>query len=379
MVDHQEHFLKEAEQFVKHNIDPYATSFDRSEMLPREMIDKLAEKKYLSANLPIKYGGLELSPVNYGKFTEIIGKSCSAVRTLITVHSTLVGESISRWGTANQKDKWLPLISAGSVLGAFALSEPDTGSDAKGIQTTYRRTADGYILNGRKKWISFGGIANVFLTIAKDESSESITAFLVERESKGLCSTPISGMLAGRATHLAEIELDHVEVSAGNVLGKVGSGFTYVVNHALDHGRYSIAWAGVAIAQAALEEMVKYTRTRSQFGKKLCEFESVQTIISNATIDVEAARSYCIRAGELRGSRDPEGIMMTTMAKIFSSRVAMKVCTDAVQLHGANGLHSDFKAERLFREAKVLEIIEGNTQVLEKVVSGAVLSKYMSS
>src|SRR5690606_34316725 len=162
MFDNQEALLQEAEHFTKYYIEPYAANFDRSEELPKELIDRLAKSKYLAANLPVQYGGLDLTQVNYGRFTEIIGKSCTAIRTLITVHSSLVGESIARWGTASQKEKWLPLICSGSVLGAFALSEPETGSDARGIQTTYRYEQDRYILKGSKKWISFGDLANVF-------------------------------------------------------------------------------------------------------------------------------------------------------------------------------------------------------------------------
>jgi alkylation response protein AidB-like acyl-CoA dehydrogenase len=377
MVDHdprQQKILDEARAFAEKEIRPHASEFDKNESLPKDLIRKIAEKKYLAATFPEKYGGLELDPVYYGLFTEEIGKACCSTRTLITVHTSLVGETLLKCGTEEQKNKWLPLMASGERLGAFALSEPDIGSDARGIQTAYEKKGDRTIINGRKKWISFGDIADFFIVIAA--SSGNISAFIVERKFEGVKSRPIRGMLAGRASHIAEVDFRNVAVPEGNILGRIGSGFEYVVSTALDHGKYSIAWAAVAVAQEALEAMVGYARTRTQFGQKIHGFQLIQGMIADAVTGIHAARALCLKAGEMRKRGDPGAIMETAIAKYFASKVAMKVATDAVQVHGGNGCCDAYPVERLFREAKVFEIIEGTSQIHQGMIAKYGLRRY---
>ena len=376
-MDHdprQHKILEEARAFAKNKIRPYASEFDEKEFLPKDFILKIAEKKYLAATFPEKYGGLALDPVYYGLFTEEIGKACCSTRTLITVHTSLVGETLLKCGNEEQKTKWLPLMASGERIGAFALSEPDVGSDARGIQTAYEKKGDRYFINGRKRWISFGDIADFFIVIAA--SSGRITAFIVERKFEGVKSRPIKGMLASRASHIAEIDFQNVAVPEGNMLGRIGNGFEYVVGTALDHGKYSIAWAGVAVAQGALEAMVSYARTRTQFGKKIHNFQLIQGMIADAETRTHAARALCLRAGEMRKKGDPGAIIETAIAKYFASKVAMRVATDAVQMHGGNGCWSAFPVERLFREAKIFEIIEGTSQIHQEMIAKYALRKY---
>ncbi|MCK4260522.1 MAG: acyl-CoA dehydrogenase family protein [Halanaerobiales bacterium] len=365
--------IDEIRIFTDEEIRPNAKGFDENQALPQDLIDKLAAKGYLGATIPAKYGGLELDPITYGLFTEEIGKVCSNTRGLLTVHDSLVGESILKWGTEEQKDKWLPLMVKGKKIGAFALTEPEVGTDAKSVQTSYRKEGNNYVITGKKKWISFGDIADFFLVIASND--EKVTAFLVERE-RGVKTTPIKGLLGGRGSHIAEVEFDEIVVPEENILGKEGTGFTYVVSAALDHGRYSIAWAGVAIAQGALEAMINYSRERSQFGKKIRSFQLIQKMIADAVTDIYAARSFCLRAGELRKSGDYNAITETTMAKYFASKVAMGVTTNAVQVHGGNGCYNEYPVERFFREAKILEIIEGTSQVLQQIIANYCSKKY---
>jgi len=370
----QQKIVDEARIFAEKEIRPYAREFDERGVLPRELMDKMAEKRYLSANFPEKYGGLGLDPVYYGFFTEEIGKACCSVRALITVHSSLVGETLLRWGTGKQKDKWLPFMVAGKKIGAFALSEPDVGSNAKSVQTAYEKSGNSYIISGQKKWISFGDIADFFIVIASNKSR--VSAFLVERGWEGVESKPIKGMLASRASHIAVLNFDKVIVPDENCLGKEGSGFSYIVNTALDHGRYSIAWAGVAVAQEALEAMVTYARKRSQFGKKIYNFQLIQGMIGDAVTKTHAARSLCLRAGEMRKEGDPDATIETSMAKYFASKVAMEVAADAVQVHGANGCCNGYPVERLYREAKVLEVIEGTSQIQQEIIARFGLRRY---
>lgn len=373
--ERQAQIVSETELFAQEHIAPRAREFDEAGVLADDLIRDMATRGYLTANLPTEYGGLGLDPVHYGLFQQAIGKADCATRTLITVHSALCGESLLRWGTEEQKQLWLPRMVKGETLAAFALSEPNIGTDAKSVETRYRKVGDTYVLNGKKKWISFADKADLFVVIAGNDEGQ-ISAFLVERDFPGVTTTPLKGMLAGRATHIAMIEFDNVEVPAANLLGKEGGGFTYVVSTALDHGRYSVAWAGVSIAQEAINQMVAYARERKQFGKRLAEFQLIKGLIADATTETHAARALCLRAGEMRKNKAQDAVMETTMAKYFASKVAMKVTTDCVQVHGGNGCISDFAAERLFREAKVLEIIEGTSQIQQEIISGYALRKY---
>ena len=370
----QKGIVEEARAFAAREIRPHAAEFDEKGVLPKSLILKLAEKRFLSAPFPAEFGGLGLDPVYYGRMIEEIGKACCSTRTLITVHTSLVGETLLRWGTPKQKSTWLPMMASGEKIGVFALSEPEAGSDAREIRTSYAKKGDRFFLNGRKKWVSFGEIADFFLAVARGE--QGITAFIVERDFDGVKSRPIQGLLACRASHVAEIELDSVAVPEDNILGKVGSGFEYIVHTALDHGRYCAAWGGLGVAQEALEAMVRYARSRSQFGKKIYNFQLVQGMIGDAITRIHAARALCLKAGEMRKNKDRQSITETIIAKYFASRVAMEVARDAVQVHGAIGCTGEYPVERLYREAKILEIIEGTSQIQQELIAKYGLRKY---
>jgi alkylation response protein AidB-like acyl-CoA dehydrogenase len=370
----QQKIVNEAREFADREIRPFAGQFEANEAIPLELIDKMAKRGYLAASFPTEYDGLGLDPVYYGLFTEEIGKACPSTRGLLTVHTSLTGEALLRWGNKEQKEKWLLPMAQGKKLACFALTEPEVGTDAKSVKTSYRKEGNKYIINGAKKWITFGNIADLFLTVTTGE--KGITAFIIERGMPGVKTTPIKGLLAGKASHIAEIQFENVEVPAENIVGKEGSGFTYIVNTALDHGRYSIAWAGVAIAQEALEAMITYSRQRSQFGKKLYTHQLIQGIIGDAVTKIHAGRALCLRAGQLRKNNDSNAVIETTIAKYFTSKIAMEVAVDAVQVHGGNGCYNKYPVERLFREAKILEIIEGTSQVQQEIISSYGLRAY---
>lgn len=373
-LSRQEQILDETRRFANEEIRPRAREFDESEALPRDIISKMSDRKLLLASLPEERGGMGLDPIYYGFVTEEIGKACCSTGGLITVQCSLVGETLLKWGSKKLKDKWLTLMASGEKIGAFALSEPDVGSDANGVRTTYRPNGSGFILNGHKKWISFGDIADFFLVLASCDAQK--TVFLVELEFDGVKTLPIKGLLGRRASHVAQIEFNNVYVPEENVIGKLGTGFTYVVGTALDHGRYSIAWSGVAVAQEALEAMVTYSRKRKQFNKRICEFQLVQGMIGDAVTKTHAARALCIRAGKLRQQGSSDAIVETSIAKYFASKVAMEITIDAVQVHGGNGCSNYYPVERLFREAKVLEIIEGTSQIQQQMIAKYGLRQY---
>ncbi len=376
MTDHstQEKILEEARAFAAKEIRPFAAEFEEKEAVSRELIDKMAKRGYLAASFPQEYGGLGLDPVYYGLFTEEIGKACCSTRGLLTVHTSLVGEALVRLGTRQQKERWLLPMARGEQLAAFALTEPEVGTDAKSVQTSYRKEGSKYIINGKKKWITFGDIADLFLVVARGDSG--ITTFIVERTGGGVVTKPIKGLLASRAAHIAEIEFKDAAVPPENIITKEGSGFSYVVNTALDHGRYSIAWGGIGIAQEALEAMVNYSRQRSQFGVKIHNHQLIQGIIGDAVTRIHAGRALCLKAGQMRRDGDPDAVMETTIAKYYTSKIAMAVTIDAVQVHGGNGCYNRYPVERLFREAKILEIIEGTSQVQQEIIASYGLRRY---
>ena len=370
----QSAIIESAKLFVDTEIRPHVHEFETQGGVPLALIKKMADAGYLAAPFPQEYGGLGLDPIYYGLFTELFGKACTATRSLLTVHSSLVGETLLRFGTAEQIATWLPQLAQGTKIAAFALSEPDIGSDAKNIKTTWHEEGDYYVLNGAKKWITFGHIADVFIIIASNQGKS--TAFIVERAFPGLETKRVEGLMAGRATYLAEIQLQNVKVPKGNVLGRLNHGFSYVVSTALDFGRYSIAWAGVGIAQEALDAMVTYSRKRKQFNQTLRNFQLIRGMIGDAVTKVHAARALCLRAGELRIQKNLDASVETSMAKYFASKVAVAVANDALQVHGANGFTNKYPVERLYREAKVLEIIEGSSQIQQEIISSFGLKRY---
>lgn len=366
--------VEDAKAFVDAEIRPYVNDFEKNGGIPLELIQKMAANGYLAAPFPQEYDGLGLDPVYYGMLTEVFGKACTASRSLITVHTSLVGETLLRLGTEDQITTWIPQLAKGEKLAAFALSEPEIGSDAKNIKTSWHEEDDCYVLNGVKKWITFGHIADVLIVFASNNHRS--TAFLVEKTFPGVETKLIKDLMAARATYLAEIHLDNVRVPKKNILGKLNHGWDYVASTALDFGRYSIAWAGIGIAQEALDAMVTYSRTRSQFGQTLRHFQLIRGMIGDAVTKIHAARALCLRAGELRRRKSPDATIETTISKYFASKVAVEVSTDALQIHGANGFTSKYPVERLYREAKVLEIIEGSNQIQQEIISEFGLKKY---
>lgn len=366
--------IKQVKAFADTEIRPFATQFEEEEKIPRSLIDKMAGRGYLAACFPQKYGGLGLDIVHYGLFTEEIGKACSSTRAMLTVHTSLVGETLLRWGTEAQKDHFLPLMASGQKLAAFALTEPEVGTDAKNIQTSYRREGETYIISGRKKWITLSGIADVFLLIAKKDGK--ISAFLVDRNTEGISTTPMRGLLASKAAYVSEIEFNEVRVPRECLLGKEGMGFTYIVNTALDYGRYSVAWGGLGIAQEALEAMVSYARRRVVSGQKIYKYQFIQGMIGDAVAKLHAGRNLCLNAGRLRQEKQVNAVIETNIAKYFTSKIANEISSNAIQVHGGNGCHNKFPVERLFREAKILEIIEGTSQVQQEIIADFGLKHY---
>ncbi len=370
----QKNTKAEFKAFVNQEICPNAGEWDRKEFTPPELIKKIAQCGFLGAILPQEYGGQGMDMITYGILNEEIGRGCSSIRSLLTVHN-MVAHALCKWGNKFQKQYWLPKFASGETIAAFALSEPNVGSDAKSVETTATIAGNLYILNGQKKWITYGQIADVFLVFAKCDGKP--TAFLVEKNSPGLSVKPMSGILGVRASMSAELQFNNCQIPEENLVGKLGFGFSYIAATALDYGRYSVAWGCVGIAQACLEACIKYTNERKQFGVYLKEHQLIRQKITQMITNIKAARLLCYQAGYLKDINDPNSIMETSIAKYFASTEATKIANDAVQIHGGNGCSSEYPVERYLRDSKIMEIIEGSTQIQEITIAESGYQDYL--
>ena len=349
--------------FVAERVAPFAAAWDREGRMPDEAIDELRRHGYLGAHLSRELGGGGVDAITYGLLTEEIGRGCSSLRSLLTVHD-MVCEALRRWAGPRLKSEVLPRLARAELLAALALSEPNVGSDAASVETEAERDGDCWVLNGRKRWITFGMSADVFLVFAR--CGGQAAAFLVPAASPGLGREPIANVVGTRAARLAELNLAGCRVPADHLVGRVGFGFSHVAATALDHGRYSVAWGAVGIAQACLD----YTAARRQFGQPLARHQLVQRKLTEMIVNTRAARLLCLLAGYRRATASPDASTETLIAKYFASRAAARAANDAVQLHGANGLSQDYPVERYLRDAKVTEIIEGSTQIQQIAIAG---------
>lgn len=352
--------------FAQREVAPHAQRYDEEQNTPPELIAKFAQQGYLGALIPTDYGGTPLDMVSFGLLNEELGRVCSSTRGLLTVHS-MVAQALARWGSREQQQRYLPRLATGELIGAFALTEPNVGSDARSVEAVATPTDQGFLLQGRKKWITFGQVADLFLVFA--QCKRKVSAFLLERKTSGFSATPIRGMLGMRAGMLAELRLDDAFVPKENLIGGVGFGLASIATAALDIGRYTVAWGCVGLAQGCLDACLSYTSQRKQFGTYLKEHQLIQQMISNMITNTQAARLLCYQAGYTKDVGSPDTVMQTWIAKYFASEVASKAASDAVQIHGANGCAGDQLVQRFYRDAKIMEIIEGSTQMQQVLIS----------
>ncbi|MCP4261663.1 MAG: acyl-CoA dehydrogenase [Planctomycetes bacterium] len=365
---------KRFRDFVNREITPYAEKYDLEENMPIETIQKIGKEGYLGAIIPEEYGGGQMDMITFGFLCEEIGRASASLLSLLTVHG-MVCQAIMKWGNVSQKAHWLPKLATGSTIGAFGLTEPNIGSDAKNVESTVVHSNNSYVITGEKKWISFGQVANLFLIIAQCDDKPS--AFLVERNSPGFSTEPISGLLGFRSAMLAKVHLNECQIPEDNLVGRVGFGFSHVAGAALDHGRYCVGWGCVGLAGACLDACLSYTSERKQFGSYLRGHQLIQQMIAEMTTNVKAARLLCYHAGYLKEKGDPSLIMETSIAKYFASRMISKITDDAVQIHGANGCSADYPVQRYLRDAKIMEIIEGSTQMQQIIIAKYGYQQYM--
>ena len=356
----------EFRRFAAEHIAPHAGAHDRTQALAEGIRTKLAGQGYLAPFLAPEWGGTAMDMVTYGALHEEIGRACSSVRSLLTVHD-MASFTIFRWGSEAQRSKWLRALASGQAIGAFALSEPNAGSDVNGIETTAEPTSIGFVLEGQKKWITFGQIADVFVVLARSEGRP--TMFLIERDAPGLTIEPITGVTGTRGSMLASLHFRNCPVPKSALIGRPGFGAVPVALSALGLGRYSVACGSLGIAQACLDACFEYVNRTHRFGAALKEHQLIQQMITQMITDISASRSLCRLAGALKDDGDPQEIMQTFIAKYHASTAAMRAADNAVQIHGANGCTQEYPVERYMRDAKVMEIIEGSTQIQQITIA----------
>lgn len=355
-----------ARSFVDEHVIPHAEAWDQAGAIPRELLERIGAAGLWAPFLPAGLGGRGATMVALGEIHEEVGRGCSSVRSLLTVH-TMLTWALQRWGSSEQVEHWAPRLAAGQVLGAFCLSEAGAGSDAAGIAARAVAHQGGWLLNGTKKWITGGQSAGLYLVFARTEAS--IVALLVPRETPGVSVRPIHDMLGTRASMLAEVEFRDVALGPDALLGPSSFASGMVLTGTLDLGRYSVAVGSVGIMQACLDACAEYTTRRTVGGTALRDLALIQAKLSDLVTDLRAARLLCAEAGRLKDAGDPATIMATWVAKYFASTAAARHASEAVQIHGANGCSPDYPVARYYRDAKVMEIIEGSNEVQRTTIA----------
>ncbi len=370
--DEQRLIRETARNFTDNEIVERARENDRNEHFDTDLVEKIAAQGYLGAIVPREYGGAGLDYLTYGLVVEEIGRGCSAMRTVISVQTSLVCSAILKWGTEEQKQHYLPKLTSGEWLGCFGLTEPDTGSDAANQKTRATKTEAGWLINGSKMFISLGNHAKVALIFAQtdpERKHRGVACFLVDTDQPGFQPQEIHHKMGLRGSDTASIGLDDVHAADEQMLGEVGDGFKIAMT-SLDSGRYSVAAGCVGICQGCVDASVKYATEREQFGRPIASFQLVQQMLANMKVDTDAARMLVWRAGYLKDAGKPN-TTETSIAKYFATEAAVRTANTAIQVHGGSGYVDDYPVERYFRDVRVTTLYEGTSQIQQLIIGRA--------
>lgn len=355
------------------HVAPLNRRIDRESAVPAAVMAALREAGAFASGFPEGFGGpaeAQSDPVgavlSHGAMHEALGRASAAVQGVLNVHH-MGGSALARWGSAAQKAYWGPRLTSGETRCAIAITEPEVGSDATAVRTRAVATGDDWVVTGEKAWITCGASADLFVLIAA--SGDGPVALLLPRDTPGLTIAPIPDMLGCRGYAMARLILDGVRLAGKALLGKPGFGVTHVAATGLESGRYNLAWGCVGLAEACRQAALAYVQRREQFGQPIGEFQLVQQLIARMTTDIHAARLMCQSAGVARGQRAVTAAKEATMAKYFASTMVNRVARDAQQLHGAAGIGPETPLEMYFRDARIMEVIEGTTQILEIMIA----------
>jgi butyryl-CoA dehydrogenase len=372
LTDEQRLIKDTAREFADKEIVVQSRENARNHRFDLDMVQKVANQGYLGAIVPEQYGGAGLDYLSYGLVVEEIGRADSSIRTVISVTTSLVCSGIVKFGTEEQKHKYLPKLCSGEWLGCFGLTEPDTGSDAANQKTRARKTDSGWVLNGSKMWISMANYAKVAVIFAQTDPAlgyKGIACFLVDTDHPGYSAQPIEHKMGLHASDTGSISLEDVEVSDEQMLGGVGDGFKIALSN-LESGRYSVACGAVGICQGCVDESVKYATEREQFGKPIASFQLVQAMIAEMALKTDASRMLAWRAGFLKDQGRPNSLE-TSIAKLHATEASLECANLAIQVHGGAGYVDDHPVERYFRDARVTTIYEGTSQIQQMLIGRA--------
>jgi butyryl-CoA dehydrogenase len=372
LTDEQRLIRQTAREFTDREIVLQTRENARNHHFDLELVRKIADQGYLGAIVPQEYGGAGLDYLSYGLIVEEIGRGDSAIRTVISVQTSLVCSAVLKWGTEEQKHAYLPKLCSGEWLGCFGLTEPDTGSDAANQRTRARKTDSGWVINGAKMWISMGNYARLALIFAQtdpDLGHKGLACFLVDTQQPGFKPQTIEHKMGLHASDTASIALEDVEVSDEQLLGQVGEGFKVAMS-ALDSGRYSVAAGCVGICQGCVEESVGYAKEREQFGRPIASFQLVQAMIADMVLKTDASRMLVWRAGFLKDRGRPN-TLETSIAKLHATEASLECANLAIQVHGGAGYVDDHPVERYFRDARVTTLYEGTSQIQKLIIGRA--------
>jgi butyryl-CoA dehydrogenase len=363
-----------ARDFAQKEIAPVAAQLDEEEKFPAEIVKKLGQLGFMGMTIPTQYGGAGYDTLSYVLALVEIAKKCASTAIIMSVNNSLVCYPIYEFGSEDLKKKYLIPLAQGQKLGAFSLTEPNAGSDAGNQQTTAVLDGDSYILNGTKIFVTSGNMADVVIILAatdKTKGAKGITAFIVEQEWNGFKVGTLEHKLGIRASSTAELVLTDLRVPKENVLGNVNEGFKIALK-ALDGGRVGVAAQALGIAEAAFETAVRYAKQRQQFGKAIAEFQAIQWMIADMAVNIDAARLLVYKAAV---AKDTQKYFQkeAAMAKLFTSELATKCASDAIQIHGGYGYTRDYSVERNYRDARITQIYEGTSEVQKMVIAAAVL------
>jgi butyryl-CoA dehydrogenase len=375
LTSEQELIRKTAREFTENEIVPHAAEWDEQSRYPKEVVVKMAELGFMGMFVPEEWGGAGLDHLSYCLAVEEISRGDASCGVIMSVNNSLSCWPLMRYGTDEQKKRWLKPMAQGETLGAYCLSEPEAGTDAAAQSTVAEADGDGFILRGTKNFITNGASANTLIVFAMTDKSvghKGISAFVVDSNSKGVQVTHTEHKMGIRASETAQLAFDDVRLGPENLLGKTGEGFKIAMN-TLDGGRIGIAAQAVGIAQAALEHSIDYSKDREQFGRTLSKFQAIQFKLADMAMRIDASRLLTFRAAFVKdqGQAHPSE---SAMAKLMASNTAVFCAEEAVQIFGGNGYSKEYPVEKLMRDAKICDIYEGTSEVQRMVIAAKLLA-----
>jgi len=375
LTEEQKNHYRRFCEFVQEHVAPNAAQWDKNRGVPRDVIQLCSEAGFVGGIIPKEFGGSGWDAVTFGLLNEAIGAVSSSLCALFTVQ-TMVAMPLVKWGSENQQKQWLGPMAKGEIIASFAMTEPKVGSDIQAIETTFTPKGDTYLLNGTKKWITYAGIADIFLVFGKTKDEGKSMACIVRSNAPGVEVFPLTDMLGFRGVHLSRLEFKDCEIREEDVVGKPGFALNYVAPYGLHYGRMSTAWSSTGLLRACLETSAAYASERRAFGEPLTGHGMIRQLITDMGVNLEAARLLCLSASLADDAHLPKAVEKTLIAKYFATRAASGAAADTIQIMGAAGCHEENPAARYYRNAKIMQIIEGTDQVHQNILGKSFCKGY---